>query len=416
MAERRIKSEAVDFVDRRVGDRRKCNRRASKASSTHDFPRMIKEKNLYPYEREYDRPEGDRIVYQGKKLINLASVDYFNFSQHPEVKKAACEAVDLYGAGALSSRYSLGYLAILKDLENEIARFMGAETILLFNSGYLANLAVIDSLTGRDATIFMDQHSHISLYHACKLSGKKHYRYANNNMEHLEKLLREHRDAPNKWIVTLGVFSSTGVLGNLKDIAALGRKYKARIFMDDAHGVGVYGKDSRGVADLFGVYDEIDLLMCSFQMAFGNIGAFVTGRTYILQPAHVETLPYIFTFALPPVSTAAIAKALAILQEEKERLKDRLWENVRFLRKQLIDIGYKVINPESHITSLVTGDELKTCEFTDFMLRKGVWVQPYFHPFAPKGKGIVRVTCTSNHTRKVLQQSVPAFKEAITLL
>jgi 7-keto-8-aminopelargonate synthetase-like enzyme len=275
---------------------------------------------------------------------------------------------------------------------------------------------VIDSLIGENATIFIDQHSHISLYHACKLSQKKYLRYANNDMEHLERFLKTHQNEPNKWIVTLGVFSSTGVLGNLKDIVYLAKKYQARIFIDDAHGVGIYGQNLRGVADHYQVLDEIDLIMCSFQMAFGNTGAFVVGKKHLLQPAHYETLPYIFTFALPPVTTASVLEALTILKQNGPALNQQLWENVNYLRSNLIDYGYKVINNQGHIVSLITGDEVKTCNFTKFILNSGVWVQSYVFPFAPKGNSIVRITCSSDHNKYTIDKVLPIFKEASRII
>lgn len=408
---RRSQHQAFES-ERRIGDRRKHDRRIYSNPRQLNFVRLLKEKGIYPYEKAYDQPDGAEVVYKGQNIINLASVDYFNFAQNREIKKAACEAIRKYGAGGFSSRYSMGNLAIHTELEQRLAEFMGKESVLIFNSGYLANLAVITSIIPKNATIFLDQKCHLSIHHACLLSQKKYFRFSNNDMADLERLLKRHQDAPEKWIVTLGVFSSNGILAKLDEIAVLARKYKARIFIDDAHGVGVYGGRLRGAADHFGVLDEMDLIMCPFQMAFGNIGAFLVGKKYLLQPAHTETWPYIFTYNIPPVNAVSIGKALALLNENGVALQNRLRRNVAFLRNQLSAIGFHIINPDGHIIPILIGDEVKVCRFAQSLFEQGVWVQPFFYPAVPKENAIVRVTCTIGHTRKELKRAIDIFANA----
>ena len=288
------------------------------------------------------------------------------------------------------------------DLEKKLAEFMGKESVLIFNSGYLANLAVITSIMPKNATIFLDQKCHLSIHHACLLSQKKYHRFANNDMAALERLLRTHRDEPEKWIITLGVFSSNGILGKLDEIAVLARKYKARIFIDDAHGVGVYGDRLRGAAEHFGVLDEIDLIMCPFQMAFGNIGAFLVGKRYLLQPAHTETWPYIFTYNIPPVNAVSIRKALELLQFKKgPPYQKKLRQNVTFLRDRLSK-PLVIEHHQSRRPYHPHPDRRRSqgLPFAHFLFEHGVWVQPFFYPAVPRGKAMVRVTCTVGHTRQ----------------
>ncbi|MBN1939363.1 MAG: pyridoxal phosphate-dependent aminotransferase family protein [Candidatus Aminicenantes bacterium] len=411
-SDRRSAGEPKSDSERRVGDRRKHERRIYQNPKQLNFIRFLKEKGLYPYEKAYDQPDGPEVIFEGKNIINLASVDYFNFAQNSEIKKAACAAVKKYGAGGFSSRYSMGNLRIHMDLEEKLAEFMGKESILIFNSGYLANLAVITSIMPKNATIFLDQKCHLSIHHACLLSGKKYHRFGNNDMAALERMLQAHRDDPEKWIVTLGVFSSNGILGKLDEIAVLARKYKARIFIDDAHGVGVYGDRLRGAAEHFGVLDEVDLIMCPFQMAFGNIGAFLVGKRYLLQPAHTETWPYIFTYNIPPVCAVSIRKALEILDRKGASLQKKLRRNVAALRDRLKAMGYEILNPEGHIIPILIGDEVLVCRFAHFLFERGVWVQPFFYPAVPKGKAMVRVTCTIGHTFQELERAAGIFAEA----
>lgn len=402
--------------ERRIGDRRKHDRRVEKTSAYHNLVRFLKEKGLYPHEKAYDQPDGVEVVFQGKNIISLASVDYFNFAQDPEIKKAACAAIRRFGAGGFSSRFSMGNLRVHMDLEEKLAAFMGKECVLLFNSGYLANLALITSILPRNATLFIDQKCHLSIHHACLLSQKKFFRFSNNDMADLERLLQKHRDDPDKWIITLGVFSSNGLLAKLDEIALLARKYKARIFIDDAHGIGIYGDRLRGAADHFGVLDEMDLIMCPFQMAFGNIGAFVAGKRYLLQAAHTDAWPYMFTYNIPPVNAVSILKTLDILNRKGRAYQKKLWDNVGFLRKELAAIGYQILNPDGHIIPILIGDDVNVCAFAQRLFHHGVWVQPFYYPAVPKGQALVRVTCTAGHTAKELDQAVNAFAEAYAWL
>ncbi len=189
---RRSSGQLASDSERRVGDRRKHERRIIQTSNYHNLVRFLKEKGLYPHEKAYDQPDGAEVIYQGKNIINLASVDYFNFAQDPEIKKTACAAIKKYGAGGFSSRFSMGNLNVHMELEKKLAEFMGKESVLIFNSGYLANLAMITSLMPKNATIFLDQKCHLSIHHACLMSQKKYYRYSNNDMARPGKAFNKH--------------------------------------------------------------------------------------------------------------------------------------------------------------------------------------------------------------------------------
>lgn len=361
--------------------------------------------------RHYDQNCGTEVVVNGQSVVMMGAVNYLELSHHPRVVQTVVEAVRKHGAGGIGSRFSNGTLKFHLQLDHGLADFIGKESALMFNSGYMANLGVISTLPGRHAVIFTDKESHLSIYDACRLSGLRVYRYRHNDMEHLEALLHSNRHIETKWIASVGTFGVTGESVRLTEIAGLARKYGARIYLDDAHLIGVVGAKKRGLAESLNLLDEIDLIMGSFQMAFGNVGAFVAGPAELIDQLRARAKPYIFSYTLPAANAAALLETLSILRSrEGDYLVERLWKNVARLRQGLKAHGFSIISEDSQITSVRVGDERCTAEFVDALAADGVWVQMYLHPSVPKGSGVVRLTCMATHSEAQIDRAIESMR------
>ena len=276
----------------------------------------------------------------------------------------------------------------------------------------MANLGVLSSALGKKAIIFSDKKNHLSIYDACRISGLKYFRYRHNDMNHLAFLLKQCGQDDEKWIVIVGTFGVTGEIPNLVEIVRLARKYKAKIYLDDAHAIGIFGENKQGLADHYGILEEIDLIMGSFQMSFGNIGAFVAGNQALVDLIWVHARPYIFSYGLPAANVVAILKGLSILKSaEGDKLIKNLWDNVNFLREGLADQGIPVISKDTQIVSFEIGDEKQTLDFSNRLFEKGLWVQTYLHPSVEQNRGIMRMTCMASHTRQHLSKALEAICE-----
>lgn len=364
--------------------------------------------------RFYDENLGSEIILNGQRVIMLGSVNYLGLSHHPSIIKATLEATERFGAGGLGSRASNGCLKLHKELDISLAKFMGKEKAIVFNSGYMANLGIISSAFGRKALIFTDKESHLSIYDACQMSGLKYFRYRQNDMDHLESFLKRYKYEDEKWIVVVGTFGVTGKRANLVEIVQLARKYGARIYFDDAHSIGVFGKNKRGLAEECDVLEEIDLIMGSFQMAFGNIGAFVAGKESLINTIRIHSRPYIFSYGLPASNVAAILESIRILEsEEGDQLIKKLWKNITLLRNGLHELDFSIISDDTQLTSVVLGEEERTLYYWDQLLKEGLWVQIYLHPAVPKDKSVMRLTCMATHSEEHIVEAIRILSHVV---
>jgi 8-amino-7-oxononanoate synthase len=350
------------------------------------------------YGQSYDENYGPTVTIGSQKVIMMGAVNYLCLSHHPKVVEATLEAIQNNGAGGVGSRYSNGCLNLYNQFDQQVKQFIGRQDCAFFNSGYMANLGAFNAF-GKNAVVFSDKENHLSLYDACRLSGYLYKRFRHNDPAHLDKALSKMASHDNKWVVLVGTFGVTGENIKLGQMVEVAKLHKSRIFLDDAHAIGIYGKNKKGLAELYGVYDQIDLIMTSFQMAFGNIGAFVAGDQDHINRIKWFARPYIFSYTIPPANTAGILKALEIIQStEGDKSIQVLLANSEKLRTRLRGEGLHVMNDEHHIVSLLIGDEHKTTAVADEMLKNGVWVQKYINPSVPKGAAVIRFTCMSAHT------------------
>jgi 7-keto-8-aminopelargonate synthetase-like enzyme len=373
----------------------------------HDLEKEHLETAKYLFDkRAYEEIFASEVILDNKRVLMFGSVNYLGLSHNPKIKKVAIEAIERYGVGGTGSRASNGCSKLHLQLDESLAEFMGKKKAIVFNSGYMANLGIITAAFSKDAVILSDKENHLSIYDGCKLSGLLCYRYRHNDLDHLETFLKRIPINREKWIVLVGTFGVTGESIPLIEIIGLAKKYNCKIYLDDAHLIGIYGEKKQGLADKLGVLDELDLIMGSFQMAFGNIGAFVAGNQQILEKVQAYSRPYIFTYTLPLYVVATLLESINILTSvEGDKLVYQLLTNVDKLRCKIKSLRFKIASEDTQLISIEIGDEKSAKEFYISLMNNGLWGQLYIYPAVPINAGIFRLTCTAAHTDEQIKEA-----------
>lgn len=324
--------------------------------------RAVMEMGYYPYFIPINSSDGTEVTINGKRLIMIGSNNYLGLTTHPQVIEAGIQAIKKYGVGCTGSRFLNGTYQLHEELENELADFMGKEAALVFSTGFQTNLGTISCIVGKDDLIIADKDNHASIVDGCRLSFGSVKRYKHNDMENLENILKSCNGSNNyngKLIVCDGVFSINGDLANLPEIVALAKKYDARVMVDDAHGIGVLGKNGRGTAEYFELDDKIDIIMGTFSKSFASIGGFICSKQYVIHYIKHHSRALIFSASIPPASVAATRAALKIIRTEPER-RERVLQNAEYMRKGLVELGFDINVSQSPVISINIGDRLKT--------------------------------------------------------
>jgi 8-amino-7-oxononanoate synthase len=350
----------------------------------------------------------------GRRLLNLSSNNYLGLAGHPEVRAAAAEAAERYGAGAGASRLVSGTGPLHEALEQGIAGFKGTEAALLFNSGYNANVGVIPEMVGEGDVVIGDELNHASLIDGCRLSGASKRVYSHldpDSLEHHLKAACESFPRGRRLVVTDTVFSMDGDLAPLPEITALCERYDAALMIDEAHGTGCLGLGGRGAAVHMGVEGRATVTMGTLSKALGGFGAFVAGESTVRQYFLNTARSFIFTTALPPAVVAAALAALAVLRREPE-LVCRLQENGGRLREQLRALGFDTLRSETQIVPVLVGESQTALEFARCLRDEGVYAVPIRPPAVPVGKARVRASVMASHSGGDLSIAVEAFGRA----
>ncbi|MDP4091218.1 MAG: aminotransferase class I/II-fold pyridoxal phosphate-dependent enzyme, partial [Bacillota bacterium] len=303
-----------------------------------------------------------------------------------------------------------GTLNLHIELEAKVAAFVKKEGVLTYSAGFQTNLGIISALAGRNDYIIADRQNHASLVDACRLSFARLLKYRHNDMEDLEKVLSNVPDNKGKLIVVDGVFSMEGDIANLPEIVRLAKEYGARIMVDDSHGLGVMGEHGRGTAEYFDLEAEVDIVMATFSKSLGSIGGFVAAKEPVIHYIKHHSRPFIFSASISPANAAAAIKALSILEQEPERVRN-LWENARFLRSTLEDMGVRIGSTQTPITPILIGNDYQTFALTKALLDEGVYVNPVVSPAVEEGHSLIRAVCTSTHTKEQLEYALRAFEK-----
>lgn len=360
---------------------------------------------------EVESGAGPLIAIEGRQVLLFASNDYLGLAGHPEVIRAAVQATQTYGAGAGAARLVSGSLPPHRRMEQALARFKGAASVLTFGSGYLANIGIIPALIGRGGLILADRLCHASLIDGCRLSGADFRIYRHNDMSHLRSLLARRKKGRGTLIVTDGLFSMDGDLAPLPELVALAHTYEAQVYVDDAHGTGVMGATGRGTIEHYHLENAIPFHMGTLSKALGSSGGFVAGPESMIQYLLNTSRSFIFTTAHPPGSAAAVTAALDIIQREPER-RQRLWANRERLYAGLTNLGFAMTASAGPILPILVGQADRALAFAEQLLKNGVFVPAIRPPTVPESTSRVRVTVTSEHSADQIDQALLIFKHA----
>ncbi len=369
----------------------------------------IKENGLYRSLRLVEGSQDATVRLNGREVIMLCSNNYLGLANHPRLVAAAHEALEQVGLGSGASRLISGNMEYHEELEQKIAHFKDTEAALVFNSGYHANLGVIQALAGKEDTVFSDELNHASIIDGCRLSGAYIKVYRHKDVAHLETLLKED-SGRRKLIVTDGVFSMDGDIAPLPQIVEVARKWGAMVMVDEAHATGVLGPYGRGVVELFGLAGKVDIQMGTLGKALGVFGAYIAGKKELIDYLINRARSFIFTTSMPPALCAAAVAALELVETEPQR-REQLWANTRFLKSGLDPLGFDTYITETPIIPIMIGSPLLTMEFCYRLLRAGIYVQGIRPPTVPPKTCRLRATLMATHSREQLNYVLENFEK-----
>jgi 8-amino-7-oxononanoate synthase len=369
----------------------------------------IKAAGMYPYFRVLSSSDGPMVDVDGKSVVMLGSNNYLGLTHHPDVLRAAHEALDRYGTGCTGSRFLNGNLDLHETLEAELATFTGMESALVFSSGFLANVGTIGCLASHPGTVvFSERENHASLIDGMRLAHIRARTF--EGAADLERQLSSQDAWPHALVVTDAVFSMTGRVQELAAIAKLKKKYGFRLYVDDAHGFGVLGPSGRGTVAAQGVLADVDLLFATFSKSLASLGGFVAGEAKVIDYLRHKARTLMFSAALPPAQAAAALAALRVMQADPS-LFERLWRNLTFYREGLERLGYFTMGSTTPIQPLFVGSESLAFRLCREALHLGVFTTPVVFPAVPLGQALIRTSVNPAHTREHLQTALDVFAQ-----
>jgi len=365
---------------------------------------------IYPYFREIEGKQGTEVLMEGRRVLMFGSNAYTGLTGDQRIIDAGCAAMQKYGSGCAGSRFLNGTLDIHVQLEKELAEFVGKDEALCFATGFTVNSGVISQLVDRNDYVICDDRDHASIVDGRRLSFATQLKFKHNDMEDLEKQLQRCEPDRIKLIVVDGVFSMEGDLCKLPEIVELKKKYNATIMVDEAHGIGVFGKQGRGVCDHFGLTKDVDLIMGTFSKSLASIGGFIAADSSVINWLRHTVRTYIFSASCTPAATAAAREALHIIQEEPERL-EALWKVTNYALQRFREEGFEIGDTESPIIPLYVRDTDKTFMAVAKAFNEGVFINPVIPPACAPQDTLVRYALMANHTKEQVDESVKKLKK-----
>lgn len=369
----------------------------------------IRSSGLFKEERIISSPQGADIDANGKPVINFCANNYLGLSSHPRIIEAAKKTIDSHGYGLSSVRFICGTQDIHKRLEKKIATFLGTEDTILYAAAFDANGGVFEPLLNEEDAIISDELNHASIIDGVRLCKAQRFRYKHNNMEELEKCLKETQHLRHRMIVSDGVFSMDGTIAQLDKICALADQYKALVMIDECHASGFMGKTGRGTHEYHNVMGRVDIITGTLGKALGGaMGGFTSGKKEIIELLRQRSRPYLFSNSLTP-SIVGASMAVIDLLSESTSLRDKLWENTKYFRSQITKAGFDIKPGEHPIVPIMLYEAELAQRFAAKLLDEGIYVIGFSFPVVAKGNARIRVQVSAAHERHHLDKAVAAF-------
>lgn len=372
-------------------------------------PKQVQELGLYPYFRSIEATMGNQVMVNGRRRIMIGSNNYLGLAQDERVIEASAVAARRYGSGCTGSRFLSGTIKLHEQLEEELAKFLQREAVLVFSTGFFANVAALQTLLDEGDFILCDRENHASIIDGCRMSKAKTVPYAHNSAEALRKRLQRLPPEAGKLVIMDGVFSMSGDIVDLPAIEAVAREFGARMYVDEAHALGVLGTKGEGTVHHFAMNDKIDLMMGTFSKTLGSMGGFLAGPKYVIDYLKHKARCFMFTASLAPSVAGGVLKALQILQEEPERI-GALWKNTHKMHAGFKTAGFNTGLSKSPIIPILIGSEMKAFLFSQKLFDAGIFTTPAIYPAVRYGEAIVRTSYMSTHTDEELDYVLETFE------
>jgi 8-amino-7-oxononanoate synthase len=379
--------------------------------SKYDAPQKVMQAGIYPYFREIESDQDTEVLISGKKVLMFGSNSYLGLTNHPKVKEAAKAAIDKYGTGCAGSRFLNGTLDIHIKLENRLAELVNKDAALCYSTGFQVNLGVVSLLAGRHDYLILDELDHASIIEGSRLSFSKVLKFAHNDMGALESKLKLCHKDRIKFIVVDGIFSMEGDIIKLPELVRLADKYEATVMVDDAHSIGVLGKNGSGTASHFGLTDKVDLIMGTFSKSLASLGGFIAADHEVINFIKHNSRSLIFSASITPASAATVLAAIEIMANEPERIQ-HLWAVTGHALKGFKSMGFDTGKSESPIIPLFIRDDIKALTMTQLLLEDGVFVNPVVSPAVPKEDCLLRFSLMATHTYEQVDIAIEKITKA----
>ncbi len=378
-------------------------------------PQRYKNLGVYPYFRVIESGQDAEVQIDGHKVSMFGSNSYLGLTSHPKVKEAAIAAIKKYGTGTAGSRFLNGTLDIHVELEHRLARFVNKDAALAFSTGFQSNLGAIPTVVGRNDVAIIDEQSHASIIDGTRLSFGRILKYRHNDMDSLEKVLKNLGENTNpdslRLIVTDGLFSMEGDVAHVDKIVQLAEKYDASVMIDDAHGLGVLGENGTGTVNHYGLDDKVEMIVGTFSKSLASIGGFIAGSKDLINYLQHNARSMIFSASLPPAAAASVIAALDIIETEPEHV-EKLWENTHHAKKRFIELGMDIGNSETPIIPIYIRDNTKAFIISKILLEKGVFINPVITPAVRPEDSLLRFALMATHSISQIDEAIDKIHAA----